>query len=146
MDEFGRFKIIDRIKNLLKLSQGEYVALEKVENIYGLCPLIAQIFVHGDSLQDHVIGIAVPDPEAFARTCRLLARSSVWHTLSSGFPAFTAFASKTMGKTISASDMGALKEACRDPKVVSAVLGELQKESKKAQLKGWASPLSPLVI
>ncbi|XP_043911777.1 long-chain-fatty-acid--CoA ligase 5 [Protopterus annectens] len=57
----GTLKIIDRKKNIFKLAQGEYIAPEKIENIYIRSAPVAQIFVHGDSLQSCLVGIIVPD-------------------------------------------------------------------------------------
>jgi len=56
-------KIVDRKKNFFKLSQGEYVAAEKLEIIYGASPFISQIFVHGDSLQNYLVAVIVPEKE-----------------------------------------------------------------------------------
>jgi len=54
-------RIIDRVKNIFKLQQGEYVAPEKIENILSDSSYIEQIFVHGDSLQNYLIAIIVPN-------------------------------------------------------------------------------------
>ncbi|XP_069795944.1 long-chain-fatty-acid--CoA ligase 1a isoform X3 [Narcine bancroftii] len=59
----GTLKIIDRKKHIFKLAQGEYIAPEKIESIYVRCEPIAQVFVHGDSMQAFLVGIVMPDPE-----------------------------------------------------------------------------------
>ncbi|KAG8134713.1 putative Long-chain-fatty-acid--CoA ligase 1-like protein [Naja naja] len=59
----GTLKIIDRKKHIFKLAQGEYIAPEKIENVYIRSEPVAQVFVHGESLQAFLIGIVVPDPD-----------------------------------------------------------------------------------
>lgn len=58
----GTLKITDRKKNIFKLSQGEYVAPERVETKIKT-QYVLQIFLHGDSLRSFLVGIVVPDPE-----------------------------------------------------------------------------------
>ncbi|XP_030167983.1 long-chain-fatty-acid--CoA ligase 1 isoform X3 [Lynx canadensis] len=59
----GTLKIIDRKKHIFKLAQGEYIAPEKIENIYVRSEPVAQVFVYGESLQAFLIAIVVPDAE-----------------------------------------------------------------------------------
>ena len=63
----GSIQIIDRIKNIFKLSQGEYIAVEKIENIYLQNPLIDQLFIYGDSTQNYIVMVAVPAKNALMK-------------------------------------------------------------------------------
>lgn len=53
-------KIIDRVKNIFKLSQGEYVAPEKLEVPLVKSKYVNQICVTGESTEDHLVAIVIP--------------------------------------------------------------------------------------
>nr|XP_054773585.1 long-chain-fatty-acid--CoA ligase 5-like [Lytechinus pictus] len=59
----GSLSIIDRKKDIFKLSQGVYIAPERIENVYLREPLVAQAFVTGDTTKNSLVGIMVPDQE-----------------------------------------------------------------------------------
>ncbi|KRQ19194.1 MULTISPECIES: carboxylic acid reductase [Mycobacteroides] len=60
-------KYLDRVKNVLKLAQGEFVAVSKLEAAYTGSPLVRQIFVYGNSERSYLLAVVVPTPEALER-------------------------------------------------------------------------------
>ena len=54
-------KIIDRVKNLFKLSQGEFIAPDKVQIILVNSKYINQIFLHGESQYNYAIALVYPE-------------------------------------------------------------------------------------
>lgn len=52
--------VIDRRKNMFKLAQGEYVAVEQLETIFSGVEGINQLWIHGDSLHTFLIAVVVP--------------------------------------------------------------------------------------
>ncbi|KAG1441195.1 hypothetical protein G6F56_011593 [Rhizopus delemar] len=65
LDSANRVVIIDRLKNIFKLSQGEYIAPEKIEGVYQKHELVAQAYIYGDSMQSSLVGVVVPDKDSF---------------------------------------------------------------------------------
>jgi len=103
----GRLKIIDRKKNLFKLAQGEYIAPEKIENIYARCPLVAQAFVYGDSFKHQLVGIIVPDSEVLFPWAKQ-------QGIKKSFPSL-----------------------CKDKDIIASILDGIQAEGRIAGLAGF---------
>lgn len=115
VDARGRFQIIDRRKNVLKLAQGEYISPERLENIYlSHLSYLAMAYVHGDSMQTFLVAIFGVQPDMFAP-----------------------MASKILGKSIGASDAAAIKAACVDPRVIKVVQADLDRVGRKNKFAGY---------
>ncbi|XP_048325077.2 long chain acyl-CoA synthetase 7, peroxisomal isoform X5 [Ziziphus jujuba] len=104
----GRLKIIDRKKNIFKLAQGEYIAPEKVENVYSKCKFVSQCFIYGDSFNATLVAIIAVDPDVLKE----------WAS-SAG---------------IKYEDVGQL---CNDPRARAAVLADMDEIGREAQLRGF---------
>lgn len=63
-DAVGHLKIIDRVKNLVKLQGGEYIALEKLESVYRSSKAVQNIMVHGDSSHARPVAVVLVNEPA----------------------------------------------------------------------------------
>ena len=105
--ERGTLSIIDRVKNLVKLSNGEYIALEKLESIYKSSTLVENMCVCAESLYPKPVGLLVPVEGPLRK---LLAESGVEN-----------------------EDYGAL---CASKEARKVILQVMQEQAKKSGLRG----------
>lgn len=106
----GALKIIDRKKNIFKLAQGEYIAVEKVEGVYKKNTGVEQIWVYGDSFKSALVAVVVPTEghlKAVAKEAGV------------------------------ATDGSSSAELCANPAVVKAFLADLTATAKEGKLKGF---------
>lgn len=67
--KLGTIKIIDRKKDLVKLMNGEFVALGRLESLFRNCVYASNLLVYGSSSYANTIVILVPDEAA---VCKLV--------------------------------------------------------------------------
>jgi long-chain acyl-CoA synthetase len=103
----GSLKIIDRKKNIFKLSQGEYVAVENLEGIYSQVPIIESIWVYGNSLESSLVAVVNANKQALEQWAAQNGLSGDFNSL------------------------------CEDPRSKVYILGELTKIAKEKKLKGF---------
>ncbi|CDO30159.1 carboxylic acid reductase [Mycolicibacterium porcinum] len=58
---------LDRRNNVLKLSQGEFVTVSKLEAVFGDSPLVRQIFIYGNSARSYLLAVVVPTDPAVSK-------------------------------------------------------------------------------
>lgn len=63
----NRVVYVDRRNNVLKLAQGEFVTVAKLEAVFGNSPLVRQIYVYGNSAHPYLLAVVVPTEDALAR-------------------------------------------------------------------------------
>lgn len=118
----GGLKIVDRCKNMFKLTQGEYIAAEKVEGIYQCSPLVQVSFLEGDSSQTFAVIVVHPD---FVALRSALANAGVK----------TSFKSPSANSSVTSwlTD----EELCSDLEIRKYVLTRLNALGRERGLKGF---------
>jgi fatty acid CoA ligase FadD9 len=83
MAEVGpdRLRYVDRRNNVIKLAQGEFVAVSRLEALYSTSSLIHQIYIYGNSARSFLLAVIVPaedgvESSMIASSLRRIAREN----------------------------------------------------------------------
>ncbi|XP_054160073.1 long-chain-fatty-acid--CoA ligase 4-like [Oppia nitens] len=68
----GTVKIIDRKKDLIKLSNGEYFSLGKIESCLKNCTLVDNICIVGKAYRDYLIALVIPNQKSLQQLAQHL--------------------------------------------------------------------------
>lgn len=72
LDQNGHIKVIDRVKNLVKMQGGEYIALEKLEAVYRGSSYVHNIMVYGDSSHPRAMAVVSPNEKSLGDLAKKL--------------------------------------------------------------------------
>jgi long-chain acyl-CoA synthetase len=117
-------KIIDRVKSLFKLSQGEYVAPDKVQTILGNSKYINQIFLYGDSHYSYAIALIYPELNECVK--------------------FLENKNKEMSNMD--SDKIKIEDICDNKDLINEIIKDCDEIGRKFDLKGFELPKKILII
>ena len=73
----GCLRIIDRKKYIFKTSLGEYIAPEKIENVYELHGMVQQMFIDGNSTKPKIAAIIIPDEDNFLKWAATIGKGGI---------------------------------------------------------------------
>jgi len=107
----GVFTIIDRKKDLVKLANGKYVSLGKVEAALKTCPAVDNICVHANPSCSYTVAIMVPTRTTVERIANELGKPVV------GF-----------------------ESLCANPVIEDRILAEIQAQGKNMSLQNFEIP------
>jgi fatty acid CoA ligase FadD9 len=63
----GSVRVVGRLRNTVKLAQGEFVSAERIEGALGAAPLVDRVYVHAAAGAPGVSALVVPQRDALAK-------------------------------------------------------------------------------
>nr|XP_046917028.1 LOW QUALITY PROTEIN: long chain acyl-CoA synthetase 9, chloroplastic-like [Dermatophagoides farinae] len=101
----GTIKIIDRCKDLIKLQNGEYISLGKVEAALKFCQLVDNICVYGGTFSNDIVALISPNRKALEQLAQTIGKNHL-----------------------------SIEEQCNDQQIQQIIFDEIMKTAKQLSL------------